>query len=123
MRETLFRGKRKDTGALITSDSILQYNGLIKLWDKEDGWVDVESETVDQYTGLSDNNGNKIFEGDIVRTICEDGNGVIEWNDDDAAYWVTYKGFCLSFVENLCGRDVEVIGNIHDNPELAEGLL
>lgn len=124
MREILYRGKRKDTGALIASDSILQYNGVIKLWDEEDGYVEVESETVGQYTGLTDKNGTKICEGDIVRYNGEKhivvfetrgGTGYFGIKIDHIETW----GFCLSVPAKL----MEVIGNIHGNPELAEGLL
>lgn len=124
MREILYRGKRKDTGALIASDSILQYNGVIKLLDEEDGYVEVESETVGQYTGLTDKNGTKICEGDIVRYNGEKhivvfetrgGTGYFGIKIDHIETW----GFCLSVPAKL----MEVIGNIHDNPELAEGLL
>lgn len=86
--------------------------------------VIVIPETIGQYTGLTDKNGKKIFEGDIVSTSEEDERGVVRWEDSDAAYVIGCDdNIDLSFLENLWGRDVEVIGNIHDNPELAEGLL
>ena len=86
--------------------------------------VIVIPETIGQYTGLTDKNGKKIFEGDIVSTSKEDERGVVRWEDSDAAYVIGCDdNIDLSFLENLWGRDVEVIGNIHDNPELAEGLL
>lgn len=121
MRETLFRGKRKDTGALITSNSILQHKGVIKLWDEEDGWVEVEPNSVCQYTGLTDKNGKNIFEGDIVLYNGEKhivvfetrgGTGYFGIKIDHIETW----GFCLSVPAKL----MEVIGNIYDNPELAE---
>lgn len=86
--------------------------------------VIVIPETIGQYTGLTDKNGKNIFEGDIVSTSKEDERGVVRWEDSDAAYVIGCDdNIDLSFLENLWGRDVEVIGNIHDNPELAEGLL
>lgn len=124
MREIIYRGKRKDTGDLIASDSILQYNGVIKLWDKEDGYVEIEPETIGQYTGLTDKNGVKIFEGDIVRYSGEKHIVVFETRGETGYFGIKIDhletwGFCLSVPAKL----MEVIGNIHDNPELAEGLL
>lgn len=124
MREIIYRGKRKDTGDLIASDSILQYNGVIKLWDKEDGYVEIEPETIGQYTGLCDKNGVKIFEGDIVRYNGEKHIVVFETRGETGYFGIKIDhietwGFCLSVPAKL----MEVIGNIHDNPELAEGLL
>lgn len=123
MREILYRGKRKDTGELIVSDSICQGNGAIKLWDKERRLlVDIEPETFCQYTGLTDKNGVKIFEGDIVSISKKDERGVVRWEDGDAVYvsGCDDNVYLLSFLVTLWKRDIEVIGNIHDNPELME---
>lgn len=88
--------------------------------------VEVDPETVGQYTGLTDKNGKKIFEGDIVEGLdftAEDGGyGVVTF--DDGAFEVV--GSCDNnivgtFHENYYGKDFEVIGNIHDNPELLKG--
>ena len=93
-------------------------------------------ETVGQYTGLKDKNRKKIFEGDIVK--CTDTindfefNAVVEFGNPNGEYnW----GYQLKFISGeesnfdiLCwvdmeetGAYIEVIGNIHDNPELLEG--
>ena len=83
----------------------------------------VDPSTVGQYVGLTDKNGKKIFEGDIVEgfDFCadDDGYGVVTW--DDGGFLVFNGSLCGSFVENYNGRDFEVIGNIHDNPELIGG--
>lgn len=116
MRKILYRGKRKDTGALITSDSILQYNGLIKLWDKEDGWVDVESETIDQYTGLTGKNDTNIFEGDIMRLCPATHPCIVYWDGMGWAWRMNGKRREI----DLTRECMEIIGNIHNNPEFVD---
>ncbi len=121
MCEILFRGKRKNTGEWV-------YGDLVRLKDGGKsiphiyGYGEVIPETVGQYTGLTDKNGKRIFEGDIVFTEHgsiheEDGNAVIEWDEDTARFVVKWDGLICDF-DNFYGHDLEVIGNIHDNPEL-----
>lgn len=85
-------------------------------------FYEVDPETVGQFTGMTDKNGKKIFEGDIVE-YYPDGMvripqiGRVEFHD--GAFGVMLfekKGIFLSFAADYC----TVIGNIHDNPELLE---
>ncbi len=131
MREILFRGKRVDNNEWVygfLSKSRGNNHFLSLCIDHEENGVMlssiVEPETIGQYTGLCDKNGVKIFEGDIVRYNGEKhivvfetrgGTGYFGIKIDHIETW----GFCLSVPAKL----MEVIGNIHDNPELAEGLL
>lgn len=77
---------------------------------------EVLSETIGQFTGLTDKNGKKIFEGDIVRWITRREDkviGVIEYSDCSFLLLSIGKIYDFSIM-----KDIEIIGNIHDNPEL-----
>ena len=119
MREILFRGKRTNNGEWVEGDLIRLPNGISIL---ANGYAHVIPETVGQYTGLTDKNGKKIFEGDIVKhDFGADQIGVqyavIKYNSYYASFLVEPL-YDWMFCEK---NDCEVIGNIHDNPELLKG--
>lgn len=125
MREILFRGRRVDNGELIISDSIMQIKGQNpRLWVEFDGWVEVIPETVGQFTGLTDKNGKKVFEGDIIKTQSIIGKNIYEVRfSEKRRGWFPFAcgdgcGCCEDEVE--CPEDVKIIGNIYDNKEILE---
>ena len=135
MREILFRGKRVDNGEWIQGD-IVQFpvHGVVRIVEQEPSYKDaeVDSDTVGQYTGLTDKNGKKIFEGDIIHLeYSQVFFGGVYFGEYTAE--VSYKEGCFitDGINNgdeietpLSGFDndeVEIIGNIHDNPELLGG--
>ncbi len=128
MREILFRGKRTDGTGWIegfyfqkpnptSEDGRPVYHGIT---DLPPFCAEVIPETVGQYTGLKDQNGKRIFEGDIV-------HGDNYWHKNLRTYQVAFEDGCFFLVDSsgrLWHKDhienCEVIGNIHDNPEMLE---
>lgn len=127
MREILFRGKSIETietgrwvqGFYQNEEYNEVYEKPCAMAEKhyivnQDDTVEVDAQTVGQFTGLLDKNGKRIFEGDI---LCV--------NDIQKVYVFFERG---QFVVNhfainvLCDRNIEsvIVGNIHDNPELIE---
>ena len=119
----LFRGKRKDNGEWA-------YGGLDTDWglepEKRDRYWIIQAylgeafvlpETVGQCTGLKDKNGNWIFEGDIIEYKFEYGK--IIYSESEAMYIAEFDTWCTDF-DHIDSNRIEVIDNIHDNPELLE---
>ena len=135
MREILFRGKRLNNGEWIQGD-LVQFlpHGIVRIVTQEPPYKDaeVDSDTVGQFTGLTDKNGRKIFEGDIIHLeYSQVFFGGVYFGEYTAE--VSYKEGCFitDGINNgdeietpLSGFDndeLEIIGNIHDNPELLGG--
>lgn len=119
MREFLFRGK--DTFGDWQYGAISKYSeGFVVIVPPLSFNKQVEPESVGQYTGLTDKNGTKIFEGDIVKLFLDDGieTGVIRYSEN-ACRFMFYENNIMGYgFDNTC--TFEIIGNITDNPELLE---
>ena len=128
MREILFRGKRVGNGEWVYGSYVIQY-GAHEIYlpdgvDSEHGFdrYHVIPETVCQYTGLTDKNGRKIIEGDIVRYGDTIHRVVFEQRNGTAYFGLVYSSFeTLPFGHYQDLKQIKVIGNIYDNPELLKG--
>lgn len=138
MREIKFRGKRLDNGEWVYGDYHHRAGGVHCIIDMQPDFqgkveyviIQVDAETVGQFTGLRDYDGKEIFEGDIVKCcymIPEWGwSGGAEEKEEEVIGAVEYRrgDFCIGeypivgFQEN----EMEVIGNIYDNSELLKNL-
>ena len=144
MREILFRGKRVDNGEweygdllhkhynFNTKADIVIHNNVMK--------YKVIPETVGQFTGLTDRNGKKIFDGDLLNGFqypflnanAHNYFAEVVWFENSPAFGLyTHKhplsavrgiseGNCY-YMDDFDSSQWEVIGNIHDNPELLKG--
>ena len=143
MREILFRGKRTINGDWVYGDFVhgnerKSLRDSIFVYDSETqsfNDYEINPSTLGQYTGLTDKNGKRVFEWDILHIAkIADGLGgyyqppldypvnvVVKW---DLCAWM-WETLCedkryISFPDAWCHYEFEIIGNVHDNPELLE---
>lgn len=130
MREIIFRGKSVNDGKWHEGSYISmlnkEYIADVQLHDIEEiklekAMNEVDPESLGQFTGVIDQHGTKVFEGDICEVIFLQGwfeVAVVVWHKDQQRYRLdpeTGKTYSFSIP-----RSIKVIGNIHDNPGLLE---
>ena len=127
MRESKFRAWDKELHKMFYSDAEQFDNGLAFLID---GHFDDEEPAWMQYTGLKDENGKGIYEGDIVEAVysvdgchedTEDEYGVIQWCDKKCGFNLFFKSQQESYSISYYVAFI-VIGNIYENTELLEQI-
>lgn len=130
MREILFRGKDSDSGIWCYGDLSFGKDGkpYIRFW-AHNGYLvrAVEPETVGQFTGFTDKNNKRIFEGDILRSRYDDVDPeydsyeLVKWANNG---WYAYdKGNSFDDLrQDMLTEYSELAGNIYDNPELLEAM-
>lgn len=142
MREILFKAKRKDNGewaegfyfCMVHDDGSHVHHFIMPLGVDlslgtpiEKIQVEIDAETLCQYTGLTDKNGNKIWENDIVKCYADTddlGNYLyffykVIWHELYHCWWLSdIHTLEDEYLHQYNPSDIEVIGNIFDNPEL-----
>lgn len=97
------------------------YGGRIAIRpDQYSDYFDTEDMILMQYTGFHDRFGNEIYENDIVYVLSEDENAIIEWDEQTARFIIHFDGWIADF-NNYYGKELEIMGNIYNNPELLGG--
>ena len=141
MRTILFRGKRVDNGEWVYGyyyTQIITHAGNKKSRDhfmrtEQNIRYEVDPETVGQYTGLTDKNGKMIFEGDVAKAEHDNYYNPEHEEEPEYSAWIGSIEYEEGYyqintnceyrpaINNIRIKTIEVIGNIHDNPELLGG--
>lgn len=139
MREILFKAKQIDNGewiegSLIDLDIDSGYCYIVQPYKKAsilpiiflitDRMKLVDPETLCQFTGLCDKNGKRIWENDVVWLVCDGKEHIyqIVWDNSELDFKATKgeENYGTNYEYLLCCDEIEVIGNIFDNPELLQ---
>lgn len=135
MREILFRAKRIDNGEWVEGQYAFILNPLTESGEPIKHLIcngtnifndEIDPETICQYTGLTDKNGNRIWENDIVSAWSEGKHTIGRVKRRVDGLYIIYPSYQKQEFWGLCPDEngkttVEVIGNILDNPELLKG--
>lgn len=132
MRKILFKAKRLDNGEWVEGDLIHSFDGENRFAiSNAAGLYEIVPYTICQYTGLTDKNGNKIWQNDVCyyddMDVCVVRFGEYDNNTGHkhVGFYTAWRKYKYMFRSDIGfwvkERELEVIGNIFDNPELLEG--
>lgn len=133
MREILFKGKRKDNGKWVegcyqkkydllgNEEHLIFHADSYKVWE----YAEIVPETLCQFTGICDKNGNRIWENDILMAHLDESYPedvtyeTVEWG---VAGWVGHEANSIGrqYLDEFDTKYYEVVGNTFDNPELLQ---
>lgn len=131
-REILFKAKRKDNGEWVEGYYVFcrKHHYILKILtetigydEREDKWIEIDPDTLCQYTGLTAKNGKKIWENDI---LVEKHKGIVTikyrvvFDLEEGAWMLETKSGARYGIGAANQRNYEVCGNIFDNQELLE---
>lgn len=126
MREILFKAKRKGNGEwvdgyYISGMKLPGHDGVNDFIIIKNGdYYAIDPETICQYTGLTDKNGKKIWENDIVDTFEESSKEILRnvVKFKDGCFKVFKKHYLSMYLDSYEKTDLKAVGNIFDNPNL-----
>lgn len=122
MREILFRGKRLDNGEWVYGDLSQHKTG--KVFIKCGSAVrscEVDPQTVGEYAGVFDKDRNQVFEGDICKSVYSGKSVCGPVVFYSGCFGIAFEGL-LWELHDMLSRDIEVIGNKFDNPDLLKAI-
>ncbi len=120
MREILFRGKRIDNGKWVEGYLFKIWECAYILWGTTNdvpNMIEVDANTICQYTGLTDKNGNKIWENDIISYPQIHAKGNVAFVEDTFVLFDEYDG--KQYINGMWNK-FKVIGNVFDNADLVK---
>lgn len=131
MREILFKAKRIDNGEWVEGCLVIDHSRSnlfeYRMQPVESGVLyapPIDPETLCQFTGLCDKNGKRIWENDVVWLVCDGKEHIyqIVWDNSELDFKATKgeENYGTNYEYLLCCDEIEVIGNIFDNPELLQ---
>ena len=129
MRTIKFRGKDRSTGKWFYRNlNVKDIFGRTCICTSDQGYLDIDPETVGQFTGLMDKNDAEIYEGDIIGCHNPRIKHLIFYNEKQGRFMAALNGDIENDFVGVCGLDdsrwtgsKKVIGNVYDNPELLKG--